>query len=169
MACILTLEITPEIYQSAFRESISFQNIWDYKDMVCLVRALLVADVVRKYFTCEKRKAWEQFYKKELKKYQMNIQSLEKQRGEQNDENPYVVIIPNFEMLEYFSEYLRIAAGDFYDMLQKISKVEQFRDEVKDMLGKPAEQTLLEILKGGIYGDTFYRRYSRKTWKRCYF
>lgn len=167
MACILTLEITPEIYQSAFRDSISFQNIRNYKDMVCLVRALLVADVVRKYFTCEERKAWEQFYKKELKKYQMNIQSLERQRAEQNDENPYVVIIPNFEMLEYFSEYLRIAASDFYDMLQKISKVDQFRDEVKGMLGKPAEQTLLEILKGGnkknIMGDSGNENSNRKT------
>lgn len=149
MACILTLEITPEIYQSAFFDSISFQNTQDYKDMIRLVRALLVADVVRKYFTCEKRRAWELFYKKELKKYQMNIQNMEKQQAEENAVNPYVVITPSFELLEHFSEYLRIAANDFYDLLRKINKLEEFRDEMNSLLDKPAEQTLLVMLKGG--------------------
>lgn len=149
MACILTLEISPEVYQSAFRNSVSFQNTRNSEDMVRIVRALLVANVVRNYFTGEKRKSWERFYKNELKKHQVNMQNIERRQQEREVESPDVVITPSFELLEHFSEYLAVAANDFYDLLQTINGLGEFREEINSLLQNPTEQTLLEILKGG--------------------
>lgn len=149
MACILSLEILPDIYERAFHESISFRYDFDiYHGKVEQdIRAMLVADAVREHFVGEKKRAWDKYYANKLKNCEENMSKIAKEWKTSN-ELSYVKITFSNELSECFRTYLQKCSNDVNNLFRKINRLDSFRKEINCLLDAEVEGALLTILKG---------------------
>lgn len=137
VACILILNLNPQRYEEAFRESIPYQvNDEEYEDLEREIRISVVADAVAECSDGRESGGWYDYARGRKKDGQTKIyfqmSNHEQDEGiiripEQNE-----IYITEQDMQTYY-RYLRICAKRLKKFINSIKGIEEFRNTVRDV------------------------------------
>lgn len=154
IACILLLEIDKECYDKAFTDSIRFRYNVPYEDSIRELRESLVAEIVSKHISLERRGSWEQCMAQsepESQKGEQTQQFSEENSGQIGEDHVNMGL--NQFIRGFFTRYLDKCAYEFSDRLRGINDIEVFRERMREVVTGENQQLLGDIL-GGSFFDT---------------
>ncbi len=151
IACILTLNLTPEQYGDTFVRSIQFDyDKENYLDIDRVVREYLVAQAVVGVALSEQKVEWEEYLENTLECLPKNMENMEIQEefyGQSNDDYGKIIKMQITEQsLSLFSTYLLECAKSLSERLYEMQGVEEFRGFIKRVIMGDSSKLLLDIL-----------------------
>ena len=157
VACILTLELTPDAYRNAFLDSIQFQyDENSYYDANRHLRERLVAEVVSRYISIPLQTEWRQYAEKlkeeEARAAERDSTLVEKRERLNRQSTQGCVMIPIDDyIVNRLNEYLKKCGEEFSRRLQDIWDIQSFREEMKRIISGDMNDLLPDILVGNIF------------------
>lgn len=149
MGCIHTLDLSPSMYEFAFKEIPQIQGVFD--DKTCTLRKMIVAEVISRTKNESLAVEWRK-YKKSLREsfYKMKRVGLEgeQEKSRQNEVN-HVNIGYSELMVDSFCDYLKECSEHLSNRLASISDIGKFREVVQRSLKKD-ETLIADILLGNV-------------------
>lgn len=144
IACILLLEIEPELYQMAFLHSIQFQYDTSYVDDAKCLRESLVTKTVAANISTKYQEAWKSYLNTP------EIEGIQQEIGENTlpKEEFYDKIKVGSRTKGVYEEYLMKCANAFSRRLQDIEGIEEFRVYMHKVITGSPQQLLRDILGG---------------------
>lgn len=152
IACILTLNLGPDDYQTAFEKSKQFFSDENYFDSVRVVRNYIVALSVASYMPEKEKELWDSFAKKLLSSFP------ERAAGGLNTENfstipqEYVILNITPQMKNKLLKYAQECASAFSARLNSIEEMDSFRKCMSRIRDNGVENKQ-ELLKNILMGD----------------
>lgn len=145
IACLLTLNISPDLYREAFFESEFFSSGNTYKDIFRYTRITFVSDVLKEYGNENYYHAW-----KELNNdAELILKSLNRSSNEKTciGYDSYVIINADYDKV--FLEYYRDCARQINDFIATHrDKVTGIQNVINDLIGTNQETFLKDVLSG---------------------
>lgn len=156
VACILILNLEPERYESAFRESIPYQvDDKEYEDLEREIRISVVADAIAECSDGREKGGWYDYTRNRKKDSQTKLYS-QKNDHRQEEETAQIferneIYITEQDMQTYYT-YLRICAKRLKKFINNIKGIEEFRNtvcdvKIEDILSGKTEEKLKKIKK----------------------
>lgn len=148
IACILTLNLTPEQYGDAFVRSIQFDyDKENYLDIDKVVREYLVAQAVASVVSSKQKMKWEEYLENTRENLPKNMEKQKGCYGQSNDNYGKIVKMEVTEQsLSLFGTYLLKCAKSLSERLCEMQDVEVFRGFIKRVIMGDSSKLLLDIL-----------------------
>lgn len=153
IACVLTLNLSPDDYQAAFEKSKQFFSDGRYFDSVRVVRNYIVASSVADYMPEKESALWKRFSEKLVISFP--------QKGAEDDfnkqnlvtiEQTYVIIAITPQMRDTLLEYAQECARAFSERLNSIESMDSFRG-CMSCIRNHGIQNKQDLLKRILVGD----------------
>lgn len=145
IACILLLQLRPELYQNAFLNSIQFQHDTTYVDDAKMLRESLVATVVSREICTELKEPWKHYADS------LNGEIGRQEKSEESHLSSEIyrdIIKINSNTRKMYEDYLIKCASALSMRLQNINGIIEFRKRMDRVITGDYQQLLKSILSG---------------------
>lgn len=143
IACILLLQLKPELYQKAFMNSIQFQHDESYVDDAKILREMLVATIVSREICPELKEPWKCYADSLNGKIRPQEKSGEKRLSSEVYRDTIRI---NSVTMKIYEEYLTKCASVLSMRLQSVNGIEKFRERMDKVITGDYQKRLKSIL-----------------------
>lgn len=144
LACLLTLEVSPDIYQETFERAIHFRVRDQYSDFEKELRSLFVANAMTTYASGGVAEKWKHYADKLSEK--IRVEDV-KSSGHLNGR--YVNILMNNQMETLFQTYFNECAGMIKKRLETVRNLTEFRQKMRKLMSTDQSHILPLVLSMG--------------------